>query len=332
MYFTHLSIYFDDKMSLVYKLLRVLDLEYIILEKFPIEILQLVHLKYLALRIFTLRYLPLLSTLWNLETFILHTEKGENVTLCQDIWKLSKLRHLHISRELNFEYVGLICPSFWLYTLQTISHICASANSFQDTVTRMPNLVKMGLHMTSSSTAKNFKFPDLSSLNLLERLKFEYQTLGMIQFCLPQPSKFPPHLKKLTLIGSHLDWKEMSIIGKLPNLEILKIKDNFFSGPVWEAREEGFCNLKFLKLSHMNLQKWIASSSSFPCLEQLVLNGCLDLEEIPSSFEENYTLEKIEVYRSSESAANSARQIQESQKYIGNEELQVIIHPYFEEN
>ncbi|XP_027099161.1 putative late blight resistance protein homolog R1A-3 [Coffea arabica] len=329
---THLSIYLDEQKSLVYKLLRVLDLEYIILENFPMEILQLVHLKYLALRIFCLRYLSLLSNFWNLETFILCTEKA-SVTLQQDIWKLVKLRHLHISSELEFEDAGLSSSSpLMLYNLQTISQVCPSGGSFQNILARMPNLIRMGLHLTLSNNAKNFEFPDLSSLNSLKRLKFEYQTLGVIKFCLPQPSKFPPNLKKLTLVGSHLDWKEMSVIAMLPNLEILKIKDNFFSGPLWEGSDKEFCHLKFLKLSHINLQQWIASSSSFPCLEQLVLNGCLDLEEIPSSFRENCTLDRIEVYRSSQSALDSARQIRESQKYMGNDKLKVIIHPYFKEN
>ena len=34
----------------------------------------------------------------------------------------------------------------------------------------------------------------------------------------------------------------------------------------------------------MDLQQWIACSSLFPKLQHLVLNGCLDLEQIPLDF------------------------------------------------
>ena len=87
----------------------------------------------------------------------------------------------------------------------------------------------------------------------------------------------------------------MSIIGLLPNLEVLRVKENFFSGPKWETCEGGFLHLKFLKLSHMDLQEWIASADNFPSLETIVLNGCPDLAEIPSAIGYICTLQLIEV-------------------------------------
>lgn len=328
---THINKYLVQEKSLVHKHLRVLDLGYIILEHFPLEILHLVHLKYLALKIYILRELPLLSMLWNLETFILATEKGQTVTLPEDIWDMVNLRHLHVSGELAFKNASSSSstPSV-LYNLQTISQLCPSC-SIQDVLARIPNVVNLGCHLTISDATTYSVFPDLSSLKMLETLTFEYQTWRMGLYCLSQPSKFPPNLKKLTLKGSHAAWKEMSVIGMLPNLEILKIKDNFFNAPHWEVMDEEFRSLKFLKLSHTDLPQWNASSGSFPCLKQLVLNGCLDLEEIPSSFEESCTLEKIEVYQSSRSVADSARRIQESQKDLGYEKLEVLIHHQFEE-
>ncbi|KAL3510346.1 hypothetical protein ACH5RR_029747 [Cinchona calisaya] len=147
---------------------------------------------------------------------------------------------------------------------------------------------------------------------------------------IPRPKMFPPSLKKMTVIGSHVNWKEMSIIGSLPNLEVLKIKDNFFSGPLWKTNDEGFRCLKFLKLSHMDLRTWISSSSHFPRLEWLVINGCLDLEVIPSEMGDISTLLKIEVYRSSDSAVESARQIQDSQRDLGNDDFKAFIYQHFQ--
>ncbi|KAI5679177.1 hypothetical protein M9H77_10127 [Catharanthus roseus] len=148
----------------------------------------------------------------------------------------------------------------------------------------------------------------------------------MVPFDIHRKS-LPPSLKKLTLVGSHVKWGKMSIIGRLPNLEVLKIKDNFFSGPIWETREKGFRSLKFLKLSHVDLQQWISCSSHFPRLEHLVLNGCLDLEEIPTEIGEIGTLHTVEVYRSSISTVEWAKEIQE----ILCEVVKVLIYQHFQE-
>lgn len=305
-----LRISFPKTESLVTKLLTVLDLENFILQVFPLELLVIVHLKYLSLNIPTLRKLPLLYNLWNLETFILVTEKQATVTLPHDIWKMVNLRHLHVSGELEFESACSSSSSpFILDNLQTISQLCPSS-CIKDILAKMPNLVNLGCNLSLSNTAKDLVFPDLSILKLLETIKFDIRTWGTQQFCycIPQPSIFPPSLKKLTVKGS-LDWKEMTTIGRLPNLKALKLRDNFFNGQQWETSDEGFRHLKFLKLSHTNLQRWIASSSSFPCLEHLVLHRCLVLEEIPPSIGDIQTLQMIEVSHSSPSAADSAWQI-----------------------
>ncbi|KAL3510343.1 hypothetical protein ACH5RR_029744 [Cinchona calisaya] len=329
------------------QLLRTLDMSHINLNSFPMEVVQLLHLKYLALRVDRVVLLPpSIFELWRLETFILDGEKGGRVTLTIDILKMVNLRHLQVSQELVFKdlressseeihrdiYHGFrkklaIFPSL-LGNLQTISKLCAS-DSVRNLLERTPNLRKLGLHLTLSHRNESLSFPNLSGLDQLEALKFEYQTLGMMPLSIPHSKMFPPSLKKMTLIGGHVNWKEMSIIGSLPNLEVLKIKDNFFSGPLWETSDEGFRCLKFLKLSLLDLQNWISTSSHFPRLEQLVINGCLDLEGIPSEMGDIPTLEKIEVYRSSDFAVESARKIQQSQRCFGNDDFKVFIYQHF---
>lgn len=81
----------------------------------------------------------------------------------------------------------------------------------------------------------------------------------------------------------------------------------------------------------MDLQEWISSSSHFPSLEKLVLNGCLELKEIPSEIGEIPTLQTIQVYQSSGSTMESARQIQETNIDMGNYDLKVFIFHHFEE-
>ncbi|KAI5678044.1 hypothetical protein M9H77_08994 [Catharanthus roseus] len=307
----------------VYRLLKVLDLRHIMLDKFPGKILELVHLRLLALWVDRYEDLPqAMFRLWNLETFILDGDKAGTIKLPNEILKMARLRHVKISKELlcdewnwgstdqRFIYWTNI-PSSVLENLQSLSRVCPS-RSFYILLSKTPNLKNLGLHLTFSDKENPSSFPDLLHLDKLEMLKFEYQTLGMVPFHIRHES-LPPSLKKLTLVGSHVKWEEMSIIGLLPNLEVLKIKDNFFSGPIWETREKGFCSLKFLKLSHIDLHQWISCSSHFPRLEHLVLNGCLDLQEIPTEIGEIETLHTVEVYRSSSSTVEWAEEIQEIQ-------------------
>ncbi|KAI5675106.1 hypothetical protein M9H77_06056 [Catharanthus roseus] len=315
-----------------YKFLRRLDFRNMTLINFPDQqISELIHLRYLGLKIDRIKHLvpPSIFELLKLETCILDVEKpGERTELPLDFWKMVNLRHFQYSQELilNGPKNHIV-----LENLQTISNLYPSV-SISDVLARTPNLRSLGFHLTLSHNTNPFSFPELAHLNLLQTLKFEYQTLGMVPFSIPNIHKFPPSLKKLTLIGSHVNWVEMSMIGKLPNLEILKVKDNFFNGPVWETIDEGFLCLKFLKLSHMNLQKWISSGDHFPSLKHLVLNGCLELEEIPFEFGDIPTLQTIEVYYSSNSTVESAKQILESQRSMGNDDLKVSFYHHLEEN
>ncbi|CAA3001673.1 Hypothetical predicted protein [Olea europaea subsp. europaea] len=116
----------------------------------------------------------------------------------------------------------------------------------------------------------------------------------------------------------------MEIIEALLNLEVLKLGSVYFDGRTWNASSE-FPKLKFLKLSHVDLEEWNASSNNFPSLEGLALQYCKHLKMIPSSFGNILTLQKIEVYRCTRSVNESAKHIQEEQEDMGNEVLEVII-------
>ncbi|KAK4414158.1 hypothetical protein Salat_2828600 [Sesamum alatum] len=125
----------------------------------------------------------------------------------------------------------------------------------------------------------------------------------------------------------------MTVIRSLPNLEVLKLKDNAFIGAEWECSDGEFPRLKFLLMDGLNLICWrVESTHHFPCLERLIITRCWKLEEIPCEIEEIPTLQLIEVVRASKSAANSAVSIQEEQRDLGNDVLQVRIRDREEEN
>lgn len=314
--------------SFVYKLLKVLDLGFINLSGFPDEILHLIHLRYLKLHVDSLdKLLPQIQNLWNLETLVIiidHQRFGCRVTIPANMWEMVKLRHLRISGKLEFEKP---CFNYVLDNLQSLSALPLS-HSTEDSefiLKRTPNLRKLTFH-NSLITLEKISIPDLSNLTHLETLKLIDDDSVAELASIPPPSKFPPSLKKLTLRGGYLDWEEISNLGKLPNLEVLKLGDSFFSGTTWKTNEGEFDRLKYLELSWMDLQLWITSSSShFPSLQHLVLDRCMYLEEIPSCIGDVPTLDMIEVSWSSRSAMESARTIQEEQMELGNDGLQVVL-------
>ncbi|KAL2516445.1 putative disease resistance RPP13-like protein 3 [Forsythia ovata] len=162
------------------------------------------------------------------------------------------------------------------------------------------------------------EFHDLSFLNLLESLSlaFPNKETHLISLAL--------NLRKLTLVNFYMSWEQAKMIGRLPNLVVLKLRMCSFEGEQWNTTEGEFQQLKVLKLSSVRDTKWNASSDPFPRLEQLMLRYCF-VRKIPSSFCYIPTLKMIGVHCCWKSVVESAMQIQEEQRDMGNEELQVIV-------
>ncbi|KAL8557600.1 hypothetical protein ACS0TY_004885 [Phlomoides rotata] len=115
----------------------------------------------------------------------------------------------------------------------------------------------------------------------------------------------------------------MSLVGKLPNLQVLKLKNYACSGSTWATSDGEFPELKFLLIEYLDLQTWITETDHFPRLERLVLQHCQLLKGIPDSIGEIPTLEVIEVDDWNVSLLNSAKRIQEDILSYGNDTLQV---------
>ncbi|KAI7993701.1 hypothetical protein LOK49_LG11G00392 [Camellia lanceoleosa] len=197
-----------------------------------------------------------------------------------------------------------------------------------DAWTRTPFLTKLGICGQLSSDSENWMFLNLEFLRHLETLKLcndffpEYPvTLGEV--------KFPANIKRLTLKYTRIEWEEISVLGMmLPNIELLKLENNAAWGQQWATTDGGFPRLKFLKLKYLNVKQWITCSTHFPSLQHLLLDGCIFLEEIPSSFGDILTLQMIEVNYCLSTVVESARKIKEEQESIGNNSLKVLIRKY----
>ncbi|EYU39515.1 hypothetical protein MIMGU_mgv1a023519mg [Erythranthe guttata] len=122
-----------------------------------------------------------------------------------------------------------------------------------------------------------------------------------------------PNVKKLD---------RMRVIGSLPNLQVLKLRDCNYCWNQWETSEGGFLELKYLLICNSNLKYWITETSHFPRLISLVLHNFRYLEEIPDGIGEIPTLELIELKNCRKTLADSAERIQEEQQDYGNDAFQ----------
>ncbi|KAA8529829.1 hypothetical protein F0562_034367 [Nyssa sinensis] len=307
-----------------FKLLRVSDLSAIRIPDFPNQILQLVLLRYLALRGKYLSVPESIYKLFNLETLIVSESIGDLIPT--EIWTMKKLRHLCIAGENSVKSASL--PPLILYNLKTMAQIqplLFESGQKLNVFERTPNLQTLGF-CGNLTSAGFLMLPDLSFLHRLETLKLfnKYNDGYSCKFL--EGYEFPLNLKRLTLSKTALEWKEMSTIGMLPNLESLKLEFQACVGRRWDTSDGGFRQLKFLRFYCINIKQWNASSIHFPRLEHLVLQRSGNLEEIPSELGDISTLQIIEIIRCSQSLVNSALQIQEEQQSNGNDYLKVLIY------
>nr|XP_027086675.1 putative late blight resistance protein homolog R1A-3 [Coffea arabica] len=315
------------------KLLRVLDLRNLVFDAyFPMEVVLLVHLRYLALHIRGINSIsnPInsisipfaISNLSRLQTFLVRGDSIFYYVLPKTIWNIKTLRHLCIT---GFNY-GFVFPVDDLEISPCLDHlntlklaIDPSSQSLQKLLTYLPSIRRLKCKRSEKSSEEFTRIDDkilvFDCLSQLESLN--------LSFFYGYGFKFPLNLKKLTLSYNDQPWSEISTIGKLPNLQVLN--GSFVGIEEWEMKEGEFPNLRVLNLIGLALRSWTASSDSFLLLEKLVVHNCPRLKEVPSCLGECPTLEMIEVKWCDESVVRSMRQIQQEQMDMGNDVLEIIM-------
>ncbi|CAI9111917.1 OLC1v1012261C1 [Oldenlandia corymbosa var. corymbosa] len=302
-----------------FKLIRVLVLSRLfVFDTFPCVILLLVQLKYLA---FTFNFdseIIIPSSILNLsdlETLIVYN--GKRVLLPDTLWGMQKLRHL----DGAFEWIlPSEIPVANLENLQTFSKVTFTCSqTMVGVVKKLPNLRTLGCRLDLGGGECTV---DFSTFNQLESLYISTSRRPkFFQF------RFPQNLKDLHLYKTCLPWSEVSAIGRLPNLEALRLDGNAYAGENWDIEEEGtFPKLRVLELWSMtSLERWTtASDDDFPSIETLILKRCLMLKEIPSCIAQSSTLQMIEVNHCPR-VFDSVKEIHEMQMDYGNEDLRIYL-------
>ncbi|KAF3667246.1 putative receptor-like protein kinase HERK 1-like [Capsicum annuum] len=292
-----------------FKLVTVLDLEsFNIGGTFPSEIQSLIHLRYFAVQTDANSVPSFIANLWNLETLVVRGLGGEVILPCS-LFKMVRLRHILVKHSASFSLHENMDVSLANSQLVYLDTFCTPCLSYAEDAEMI--LVKM---------------PYLRKLNCIVSGTFCWFPIAI------QPNfhvfSFPSKLRALTLSKFRLPWSEISIIGELLNLEILRLLSRAFEGNDWEVNDSEFPELKYLNLENINISQLSVCDNAFPKLERLVLTKCKQLEEIPSRFGETVTLKSIEVHKCGMSVANSAMEIQRmQQEVIAKYAFKVIIQP-----
>lgn len=297
-----------------FKLLRVLDIRSIKLTRFPADLYYLFLLKYIAMCC-ELKVIPdKVSNLRYLETLIFHTTH-RRIELKADIWKMTQLRHLETNAS-TFLLKTASQPFSTNTNLQTLAAISPESCK-KEVFDRTPELKKLvvcgklATSLDSTSTSQGNMFDFLPKLGSLEYLKLINDDTTAKMESLPSENSFPRKLTRLTLQNTMLDWELMSTLAKLDKLEVLKLKDNAFTGTYWDTGKTGdFGALKVLHIGKTDLVTWKASASNFPVLSHLYLKHCPKIHAIPSDFVNISTLQLIDIYCCNSVFANSSRKLQ----------------------
>ncbi|KAL0286316.1 UNVERIFIED_CONTAM: putative disease resistance protein [Sesamum angustifolium] len=217
------------------------------------------------------------------------------------------LRVLHIPQVLFFDFPIEILQ-LYLNIFPFAKKLCPMSKTFT-----ISNLVNAMLKT--------------SQIPFLVLVRFSFFASWVENLCISRkPANTFRGLKELTLRGCRIPWKDMTIVGSLPSLERLKLRDYAFVGPEWEPTEGEFMQLNFLYIDGSDLVQWRADSIHFPILRHLIIENCLKLEAVPYGIGEIPSLQSIELDESSPSAVTSAEEILEEQRSLGNDSLHVHIY------
>ncbi|KAA8529869.1 hypothetical protein F0562_034527 [Nyssa sinensis] len=314
-----------------FQLLRVLYMS-ISFTRFPSDMTNLVHLKLTAL-FGNIGVVPAsISRLRNLQTLIVETT-AQILDVHENIWELTQLTDVRTNRPCHFHEPpakALKKNQLARKGLQTLSLLLPDSCT-EHILTRALDVKKLGICGKLVALVEEnggcSMFDNLTKLPHLETLKLLNDKLlcpsgNAILQCFPQMDKFPPNLIKLTLSNTSLDWKHMTTLGKLPNLEVLKLRDNAFVGELWKVCDGGFRRLRILQLEKTNLEFWEAFDHHFPSLQRLILKQCKFLQEIPSALGDISALQLLELHDTSSSAADILGECCPNQDGIPSRRLQ----------
>ncbi|KAM3216315.1 putative late blight resistance protein R1B-17 [Capsicum annuum] len=255
------------------------------------RLLYLIWLRHLSMSGY-FRVHPTIRNLCNLQTFIAKWQCTP--TFPQQIWGLLELRHLETD-SIDFPNPPSLLVKeerFFVFSnIHTISGIYPRC-CIEEVMSGITNVKKLGLCGNEEDYVcfqESRFFNNFFHLHQLETLSFQvnrYLNLDNV-LTIPSSKAFPATIKKLKLINTGLSWEDLNIIGELPNLEMLKLKNGAFLGDEWHPIEGEFARLKVLQLYRNEPKYWKATNDTSLSLSDLLLHLALNWMSYPLSLQKS---------------------------------------------
>ena len=273
-----------------FKLLRVLDALKVRFYHFPLNILKLVCLKYLALS-YT-KELPVnISNLFHLQFLIIYPHMhikvcGVSSYMPLEIWNMRELQLISVmGRDLPTPN-----PDATLDKLLTLFGVSAMSCT-KEILKRIPNLERLRILMELKPFDDDDDDDYSNALSGLGHISTELQNLNVLSYSIQNPdmkhesmvplTMFPSSLTVLILKGLGCPWKHMNDIGsQLPNLKRLVLEHYAFQGPDWDIDSGCFLKLEKLVIEDTDLVRWRAQYGSLPRLYLLSIRHCYKLKQL----------------------------------------------------
>ncbi|EMS49860.1 Disease resistance protein RPM1 [Triticum urartu] len=334
----------DSSVLSGFRLLTVLNLWFVQIDKLPSSLTNLLNLRYLGIRSTLIEELPQeLGKLHHLQT--LDTKWSMVQRLPPSIAKLKSLRHLILyrRRSADFRYPGpgsaIVFPQGLqnLTCLQTLKYVEADENMVKSlgSLKHMKSLELFGVHESilvhlPSSISKMSGLLRLGIVSRDANVSLDLEPFSQPPIKLQRLSltgmlargKLPSwvgrldSLVQLRLCSSELKGDSIGLLSSLPRLLHLTL-NNAYSDKSLTFPEGCFPVLKKLSLhdlpnlSHVEFQK-----GSLVHLNELILGRC-DLTEIPQGIENLTQLDNLELF---EMPSEMIQKIQDGETLQGNYE------------
>ncbi|KAL2571023.1 hypothetical protein AAZV13_18G225400 [Glycine max] len=263
------------------------------------DLKRMIHLRYLRIEV---EHLPdCVCSLWNLET--LHVKYSGTVS--SKIWTLKRLRHLYLMGN------GKL-PLPKANRMENLQTLVLSGDYPQQIIFLLnsgifPRLRKLALRCYNSVEGPGM-LPSLQRLSNLHSLK-------VMRGCelLLDTNAFPSNLTKITLKDLHAFRDPQSLmktLGRLPNLQILKVSFCMHNDIHLDIGRGEFPQLQVLHMTQINVRQWRLEKDAMPRLRHLLIEECYGLSELPEELWSMTALRLVHVSWPSQELANSLKNVE----------------------
>ncbi|KAL1323125.1 hypothetical protein HN51_068167 [Arachis hypogaea] len=297
----------DFKLARIMYLTNVLGWRIVV--PIPNDLKTMIHLRYLRIDSWVKSIPDFIYNLYNLEVIELWSKSI--LIFSSKLWKLKRLRHLR-ARPFRLALQGMSSENGkTMPNLQTLLliHIDPQLESMIRNGS-FPNLKKLGLVQWGEDNGDRYSVRELQCLQCLKSLgKLRISGTSKLS---SEASVFPPNLTKVTLNRvRRFDSSCMRVLGKLPKLQILKIRGPEIvrgSHDIHFAIEEFPCLQVFKMIWMSHVVTWTLDKGAMPSLQYLVID-CSYLKQLPQELWSLATLQKVHVIQPHSELRNSLQHV-----------------------